>query len=203
MISYSEHRYRIFGETIDIAVGNCLDRFARVLKVGHWDCRERKVCFWGARRNKRQGAVSTYWASCKSSWLRGKKINPLCLYVSVACYKHASSSVRIQFMKVFADCFSSLWFEEELQSDEYIYVCRNMHFTWCFHGSLLLSPSAGRFPMTQVQATTLSRWQSGEDMTRTGHSCFPVHSELCGGRGEPPTDPRSSAFIHFSIEARS
>jgi tRNA A37 threonylcarbamoyltransferase TsaD len=26
-------RYRIFGETIDIAVGNCLDRFARVLKV--------------------------------------------------------------------------------------------------------------------------------------------------------------------------
>ena len=29
MIAYSEHRYRIFGETIDIAVGNCLDRFAR------------------------------------------------------------------------------------------------------------------------------------------------------------------------------
>lgn len=33
VIAYSEHRYRIFGETIDIAVGNCLDRFARVLKV--------------------------------------------------------------------------------------------------------------------------------------------------------------------------
>lgn len=33
MIAYSERRYRIFGETIDIAVGNCLDRFARVLKV--------------------------------------------------------------------------------------------------------------------------------------------------------------------------
>ncbi|KAG8147686.1 hypothetical protein E2320_022381 [Naja naja] len=32
VIAYSEHRYRIFGETIDIAVGNCLDRFARVLK---------------------------------------------------------------------------------------------------------------------------------------------------------------------------
>ncbi|GJP34071.1 hypothetical protein CLOM_g18541 [Closterium sp. NIES-68] len=33
VIAYSEGRYRIFGETIDIAVGNCLDRFARVLKI--------------------------------------------------------------------------------------------------------------------------------------------------------------------------
>ncbi|MDP2437198.1 MAG: KEOPS complex N(6)-L-threonylcarbamoyladenine synthase Kae1 [archaeon] len=33
VISYSFHRYRIFGETIDIAVGNCLDRFARVLDL--------------------------------------------------------------------------------------------------------------------------------------------------------------------------
>ncbi|KAF3945582.1 hypothetical protein CMV_028058 [Castanea mollissima] len=31
VIAYSERRYQIFGETIDIAVGNCLDRFARVL----------------------------------------------------------------------------------------------------------------------------------------------------------------------------
>lgn len=30
MIAYSQNRYRIFGETIDIAVGNCLDRFARI-----------------------------------------------------------------------------------------------------------------------------------------------------------------------------
>ena len=30
VIAYSMRRYRIFGETIDIAVGNCLDRFARV-----------------------------------------------------------------------------------------------------------------------------------------------------------------------------
>lgn len=29
------HRYRIFGETIDIAVGNCLDRFARVLNLSN------------------------------------------------------------------------------------------------------------------------------------------------------------------------
>jgi N6-L-threonylcarbamoyladenine synthase len=33
VIAYSEHRYRIFGETLDIAIGNCLDRFARVLKL--------------------------------------------------------------------------------------------------------------------------------------------------------------------------
>lgn len=31
VIAYADQRYRIFGETIDIAVGNCLDRFARVL----------------------------------------------------------------------------------------------------------------------------------------------------------------------------
>ncbi|AET41383.1 tRNA N6-adenosine threonylcarbamoyltransferase Ecym_8088 [Eremothecium cymbalariae DBVPG len=33
VIAYSENRYRIFGETLDIAVGNCLDRFARTLKI--------------------------------------------------------------------------------------------------------------------------------------------------------------------------
>lgn len=31
VIAYSQHRYRIFGETLDIAVGNCLDRFARTV----------------------------------------------------------------------------------------------------------------------------------------------------------------------------
>lgn len=31
VIAYAHKRYRIFGETIDIAVGNCLDRFARVV----------------------------------------------------------------------------------------------------------------------------------------------------------------------------
>ncbi|GIY62546.1 probable tRNA N6-adenosine threonylcarbamoyltransferase [Caerostris extrusa] len=35
VIAYNEKRYRIFGETIDIAVGNCLDRFARVLKLSN------------------------------------------------------------------------------------------------------------------------------------------------------------------------
>lgn len=33
VIAYSEHRYRIFGETIDIAIGNALDRLARVLNI--------------------------------------------------------------------------------------------------------------------------------------------------------------------------
>lgn len=35
VIAYYKKRYRIFGETIDIAVGNCLDRFARVLKLSN------------------------------------------------------------------------------------------------------------------------------------------------------------------------
>ncbi|PVI07664.1 O-sialoglyco protein endopeptidase-like protein [Periconia macrospinosa] len=33
VIAYSANRYRIFGETLDIAIGNCIDRFARVLMI--------------------------------------------------------------------------------------------------------------------------------------------------------------------------
>ena len=35
VICYSQGRYRIFGETIDIAVGNCLDRFARIVQLSN------------------------------------------------------------------------------------------------------------------------------------------------------------------------
>jgi len=35
VIAYSRNRYRIFGETIDMAIGNCLDRFARLLKLSN------------------------------------------------------------------------------------------------------------------------------------------------------------------------
>eukprot|EP01040_Poterioochromonas_malhamensis_P008226 gene8226-8896_t len=35
VIAYSHQKYRIFGETIDIAVGNCLDRFARLLNMSN------------------------------------------------------------------------------------------------------------------------------------------------------------------------
>ncbi|GAB6033377.1 hypothetical protein CHUAL_013140 [Chamberlinius hualienensis] len=35
IIAYSNQCYRIFGETLDIAVGNCLDRFARILMVSN------------------------------------------------------------------------------------------------------------------------------------------------------------------------
>lgn len=35
VIAYSNRHYMIFGETIDIAVGNCLDRFARVLGLSN------------------------------------------------------------------------------------------------------------------------------------------------------------------------
>jgi N6-L-threonylcarbamoyladenine synthase len=35
VICYSNQRYRIFGETIDIAIGNCLDRFARTIQLSN------------------------------------------------------------------------------------------------------------------------------------------------------------------------
>ena len=35
VIAYNNKRYRIFGETIDIAIGNCLDRFARILGLSN------------------------------------------------------------------------------------------------------------------------------------------------------------------------
>jgi len=35
VIAYSEKRYRIFGETLDIAIGNCLDRFARIIGLSN------------------------------------------------------------------------------------------------------------------------------------------------------------------------
>ena len=35
VIAYSDQRYRVFGETIDIAIGNCLDRFARVIGLSN------------------------------------------------------------------------------------------------------------------------------------------------------------------------
>jgi len=35
VIAFVEGKYRIFGETIDIAVGNCLDRFARILNLSN------------------------------------------------------------------------------------------------------------------------------------------------------------------------
>jgi N6-L-threonylcarbamoyladenine synthase len=33
VIAYSANRYRIFGETLDMAIGNCIDRFARTLLI--------------------------------------------------------------------------------------------------------------------------------------------------------------------------
>lgn len=35
VIAYSQNRYRIFGETLDIAIGNCLDRFARIIGLSN------------------------------------------------------------------------------------------------------------------------------------------------------------------------
>lgn len=38
VISFSDGRYRIFGETLDIAIGNCLDRVARHLNLSNLPC---------------------------------------------------------------------------------------------------------------------------------------------------------------------
>jgi N6-L-threonylcarbamoyladenine synthase/protein kinase Bud32 len=35
IIAYDQGRYRVFGETLDIALGNCLDQFARSVNLGH------------------------------------------------------------------------------------------------------------------------------------------------------------------------
>jgi N6-L-threonylcarbamoyladenine synthase len=35
VIAYAGGRYRIFGEALDIAVGNCLDRFARIANISN------------------------------------------------------------------------------------------------------------------------------------------------------------------------
>ncbi|KAL8944424.1 MAG: hypothetical protein Q9216_000475 [Gyalolechia sp. 2 TL-2023] len=35
VIAYASQRYRVFGEALDIAVGNCLDRFARTLNISN------------------------------------------------------------------------------------------------------------------------------------------------------------------------
>ena len=35
VIAYSQQCYRIFGETLDIAIGSCLDRFARAICISN------------------------------------------------------------------------------------------------------------------------------------------------------------------------
>ncbi len=35
IIAFDSGRYRVFGETLDIAIGNCLDQFARSVDLGH------------------------------------------------------------------------------------------------------------------------------------------------------------------------
>lgn len=35
IIAYANSRYCIFGEALDIAVGNCLDRFARLANISN------------------------------------------------------------------------------------------------------------------------------------------------------------------------
>ncbi|KAJ1611690.1 putative endopeptidase [Cryptosporidium canis] len=36
IIGYANRRYKILGETLDIAIGNCIDRFARIMKLDNY-----------------------------------------------------------------------------------------------------------------------------------------------------------------------
>eukprot|EP00914_Ancora_sagittata_P004647 GHVO01009894.1.p1 GENE.GHVO01009894.1~~GHVO01009894.1.p1 ORF type:complete len:340 (+),score=58.22 GHVO01009894.1:22-1041(+) len=36
IIAYSNHKYHVFGETLDMAIGNCFDRVARLLKLPNY-----------------------------------------------------------------------------------------------------------------------------------------------------------------------
>ena len=56
VIAYSQQRYRIFGETLDIAVGNCLDRFARVIGLPNDPSPGFNIEQW-AKRGKRLLAI--------------------------------------------------------------------------------------------------------------------------------------------------
>ena len=77
VIAYNEQRYRIFGETIDIAVGNCLDRFAREIGGGISENGGKGV-------NERRGRPLTHSTSTTLFTLRQAGRQPPSL---VQCFK--------------------------------------------------------------------------------------------------------------------
>src|SRR6202012_3355829 len=78
VIAYSRQCYRIFGETLDIAVGNCLDRFARVINLsndpspGYNIEQEAKKCVFFALLNPRKSPLLKLIVPH-----RGKRLLPL------------------------------------------------------------------------------------------------------------------------------
>ncbi|KAH0838406.1 peptidase M22, glycoprotease [Lanmaoa asiatica] len=72
VIAYSQQRYRIFGETLDIAVGNCLDRFARIIHLSNDPSPGYNI------EQEAKKYVPTHIGSIPSSYmLRGKRLVPL------------------------------------------------------------------------------------------------------------------------------
>lgn len=72
VIAYSQHRYRIFGETLDIAVGNCLDRFARIINLSN-DPSPGYNIEQEAKKYVSSNMVSVPWSHVP----RGKRLVPL------------------------------------------------------------------------------------------------------------------------------
>jgi len=75
VIAYSRQCYRIFGETLDIAVGNCLDRFARVLNLSNYPSpgynieQQAKLCVVFLFSNKAQLATFFFTSVESASYL--------------------------------------------------------------------------------------------------------------------------------------
>ncbi|GKT58951.1 O-sialoglycoprotein endopeptidase [Colletotrichum tofieldiae] len=67
VIAYAEQRYRIFGETLDIAVGNCLDRFARTLEISN-DPAPGYNIEQLAKQGKRLLELPAWTAPSRASW---------------------------------------------------------------------------------------------------------------------------------------
>ena len=73
VIAYAQQRYRIFGETLDIAVGNCLDRFARVINLSNDPSPGQNI----ENEAKRYGMFRSIGTHCSAKVIRGKRLLPL------------------------------------------------------------------------------------------------------------------------------
>ena len=77
VIAYSRQCYRIFGETLDIAVGNCLDRFARVINLSNdpspgYNIEQEAKKYVSCHREI-QTTVTTVSRYLNVVWCRGKR----------------------------------------------------------------------------------------------------------------------------------
>jgi hypothetical protein len=70
VIAYASRRYRIFGETIDMAVGNCLDRFARALGLSNDPSPGYNIEQLAKQVGVGVGGVGWGWGWVLAHWLR-------------------------------------------------------------------------------------------------------------------------------------